>query len=130
MIDPSSFRGRRLCVVGNLNRDLRTAPITPGEHLLRDGETSTRFVQETAGGGGTNSALFAARLGANVRRVARGGDDGGGRALGRKIRRAGVRLFLALARTHPPGTSITLVYDPGHRHFVSSLESCAIRFDE
>jgi sugar/nucleoside kinase (ribokinase family) len=130
MIDPSSFRGRRLCVVGNLNRDLRIAPITPGEHLFRDGETSTAFVRETPGGGGTNSALFAARLGAKVRLVARVGDDAAGRALRREIHRAGVRPFLALDHSHPTGTSVNLVYDTGHRHFVSSLESCAIRFGE
>jgi sugar/nucleoside kinase (ribokinase family) len=130
MIDPSSFRGLRLCVVGNLNRDLRVAPITPGAHLFRDGETSTQFVRETPGGGGTNSALFAARLGAKVRLAAKVGDDGAGRRLTREVRLAGVRPFVALDRHHPTGTSINLVYDNGHRHFVSSLQSCSIRFDE
>jgi sugar/nucleoside kinase (ribokinase family) len=130
MIDPAVFYDRRLCVVGNLNRDLRIAPITPGKHLFRDGETSTQFVRETPGGGGTNSALFAARLGASVRLVARVGDDAAGRALRREVRRAGVSPFLSLDRTNPTGTSINLVYDNGRRHFISALESCAVRFDE
>jgi sugar/nucleoside kinase (ribokinase family) len=130
MVDQASFRGRRLCVVGNLNRDLRTAPIAPGEHLFIDGETSTEFVRETPGGGGTNSALFAARLGATVRLVAKVGDDALGRQLRRQVRRLGVRPFLALDRHHPTGTSINVVFDTGQRHFVSALQSCAIRFDE
>jgi sugar/nucleoside kinase (ribokinase family) len=130
MIDPASFRGRRLCVVGNLNRDLRTAPIAPEEHLFVDGETSTEFVRETPGGGGANSALFAARLGAAVRLVAKVGDDALGRQLRQQVRRLGVRPFLALDKRYPTGTSINLVYDNGQRHFVSALQSCAIQFDE
>jgi sugar/nucleoside kinase (ribokinase family) len=130
MIDRFSFRGMRLCVVGNLNRDLRAAPIEPGSHLFEDGETSTEFVRETPGGGATNSALFAARLGAKVRLVARVGADPLGRQLARTVRRLGVRPFLALDKTNPTGTSINLVYDNGRRHFVSALQSCAIRFDE
>jgi sugar/nucleoside kinase (ribokinase family) len=130
MIDPASFRGRRLCVVGNLNRDLRSAPIAPGEHLFRDGETSTQFVRETPGGGGTNSALFAARLGAKVRLVAKVGDDALGRQLRREVRGLGVRPLLAIDRRNSTGTSVNLVYDTGQRHFVSALQSCAIRFDE
>jgi sugar/nucleoside kinase (ribokinase family) len=129
-IDGSSFRGRRLCVVGNLNRDLRTAPIATGRHLFEDGETSTEFVRETPGGGGTNSALFVARLGARVRLVAKVGADQAGAQLARDVRRLGVRPFLAVDDTHPTGTSINLVYSTGRRHFVSALQSCAIAYDE
>ena len=129
-IDLASFRGRRLCVVGNLNRDLRTAPLTPGCHLVEDGETSTRFIYETIGGGAANSAAFAARLGANVRLVAKVGDDELGRRLRRDVRRLGVRPFIAVDREQPTGTSMNLVYDTGRRHFVSALPSSAITFDE
>ena len=130
MIDFSCFRGVRLCVVGNLNRDLRTAPIAPGPRLFEDGETSADFVRETPGGGGTNSALFAAMLGADVRLVAKVGADKLGQQLGRQVRRLGVRPFLALDERHPTGTSINLAYTSGRRHFVSALQSCAIAFDE
>lgn len=129
-IDASSFRGRRLCVVGNLNRDLRTAPIRPGPGLFGDGETSTEFVREIPGGGGTNSALFATQLGAKVRLVAKVGADQLGVQLAREVRRLGVRPFLALDNRNPTGTSINLVYTTGRRHFVSALQCCAIAFDE
>ena len=130
MLDWTSLRGRRLCVVGNLNRDLRTAPIAPGAHLFRDGETSVDFVTETVGGGGANSALFAAALGAKVRLVAKVGDDALGTTLERRLRRGGVGTFLPRDPHHPTGTSINLVYATGRRHFVSCLPSSAITFGE
>lgn len=130
MLDAKLLRDRRLCIVGNLNRDLRTAPVAPGPHLFRDGETSAAFIHETLGGGGANSAVFAARLGADVRLVAKVGTDALGDQLPRQLRRLGVRTFLARDPTHPTGTSINLVYNTGRRHFVSCLPSSAISFDE
>lgn len=130
MPDHTAMRGRRLCVVGNLNRDLRTAPIAPDTRLFLDGETSTGFIHETLGGGGTNSALFAAQLGAKVRLVAKVGRDALGDELQRQARRQRIRTFLARDRANPTGTSINLVYDTGHRHFVSCLPSSAITFEE
>ena len=130
MIGASCFRGRRLCVVGNLNRDLRIAPISPGNHLFEDGETSTEHVREMPGGGGANSAVFAATLGARVRLVAKVGDDAAGRALRRTIRRLRVRPYLAIDPSHRTGTSINLVFDNGRRHFISALQACAISYDE
>jgi len=119
------FRGRRVCVIGNVNRDLRTAPIHAGAHLLHDGETSTDFVRETLGGGGANSALFAATLGAMVCFAGKVGDDALGAALRLKLRRRGVRPHLAIDPAHATGTSVNLVYDNGRRHFVSCLPSSA-----
>ena len=119
------FRGRRLCVVGNVNRDLRTAPIAAGGYLLRDGETSTAFVRETLGGGGANSAVFAATLGASARFAGKVGDDALGTQLRMKLRRSGVRPYLARDPAQPTGTSINLVYATGRRHFVSCLPSSA-----
>ena len=109
------FRGRRLCVVGNINRDLRTAPIRGGAHLVRDGETSTDFVRETLGGGAANSAVFASKLGAVVRLVGKVGDDALGAALRLKLRLQGVRPHLAVDPAHATGTSINLVYDKAER---------------
>lgn len=129
-IDAAFFRRRTLCVVGNLNRDLRTAPLRPGNKLFEDGETSVAFIEETPGGGATNSALFAARLGANVRLVAKVGADPLGRQLRRTVRGLGVRPFLATDAAHPTGTSVNLVYTTGRRHFVSSLPGSAITFDD
>lgn len=39
MLDESVFRASNLCVVGNLNRDVKLASVTPGDYLFADGET-------------------------------------------------------------------------------------------
>jgi hypothetical protein len=51
MPDESVFRGARLCVIGDINRDLKTAPLSPGEHLFAGGETSDVGISETIGVG-------------------------------------------------------------------------------
>ena len=131
MLDDTAFRGRRLCVVGNLNRDLRTAPVPGGDHLLADGETSAAFIRETVGGGGANSALAAAALGADVRLVARVGADALADRLEAVLRARGVTPLLARDPHHPTGTSLNLVFDTGRRHFVSCLpSSAALTFED
>ena len=125
MLDETAFPGVRLCVVGTVNRDLRTAPLPAGDYLFEDGETSTPFVRETVGGGGANSALAAAALGADVRFVGKVGADRLGDHLSVVLRRHGVRPFLARDETAPTGTSINLVFETGRRHFVSCLPSSA-----
>jgi sugar/nucleoside kinase (ribokinase family) len=75
MLDETIFRGSRLCIVGSICRDVKTAPIDAAESLLRDGETPAEFILETVGGGGANSALFAAGLGAEARFAGKLGDD-------------------------------------------------------
>ena len=85
MLDESFFRGRRLAVVGSICRDVKMGAIRPGPHLLEDGETPTAFVVETVGGGGANSALAAAALGADVRFCGKVGAD----SLGQRLQRAG-----------------------------------------
>ncbi len=42
MMDEAIFQGSRLCVVGNICRDVKTAPLDAEERLLRDGETLDR----------------------------------------------------------------------------------------
>ena len=125
ILDDSAFIGRRLCVVGNVNRDLRTAPIPAGDSLFADGETSAEFVRETLGGGGANSALAAAGLGAEARLAGKVGDDPLGYRLEAVLAARNVRPFLARDEDHPTGTSINLVFDTGARHFVSCLPSSA-----
>ena len=125
MLDESAFIGRRLCVVGNVNRDLRTSPVSAGDYLFADGETSAEFVRETLGGGGANSALAAAGLGAEARLVGKVGDDPLGYRLEAVLAARNVRPFLARDEDHPTGTSINLVFDTGRRHFVSCLPSAA-----
>src|SRR4030095_6717925 len=117
--DESVFRGRRLCIVGNINRDVKTAPIADGEYLFKDGETSLHSIYETIGGGGANSAATAAALGASCDFVGQVGDDDLGRRLQQTLERAGVICHLHRAAGVTTGTTVNLVYESGHRHFLS-----------
>jgi sugar/nucleoside kinase (ribokinase family) len=113
------FHHSRLCVVGSICRDVKTAPLVAGEHLFRDGETPTEFIVETIGGGGANSALFAAGLGAEARFAGKIGGDALGAQLEQALLRSGVRSFVRrdpLART---GSSVLLSFANGCRHFIS-----------
>jgi sugar/nucleoside kinase (ribokinase family) len=115
------FASASLCVVGNLNRDLRIAPVAPGNYLFKDGETSVSFMRETTGGGGANTACAAAALGARVAFLGKVGDDALGRWLEEALRQQGIQTHVTHDAAVPTGTSINLVYDTGHRHFVSCL---------
>ena len=115
------FENASLCVVGNINRDVKTAPFKAGDHLLRDGETSVDSIVETVGGGGANSAFAAAALGARVAFAGKIGVDALGDRLERTLIRHGIAPHLAKDTQHPSGTSIALAFESGHRHFVSCL---------
>ena len=115
------FEGSSLCVVGNINRDVKTSPLHAGDHLLRDGESSVSSISETIGGGGANSAFAAAALGARVSFSGKVGKDALGERLERTLARHNIVSHLAKDPAHPSGTSIALTLDNGHRHFVSCL---------
>lgn len=119
MLDESALRAAKLCVVGNINRDIKTAPLAPGEYLFADGETSVAGITETIGGGGANSAAIAAALGAQSAFVGQIGDDDVGRCLEQALTRAGVHCHLHRAANLVTGSTVNLVYDTGHRHFLS-----------
>lgn len=113
------FPSARVCVVGNINRDLKTAPFRGGEFLLADGETPVGAIQETIGGGGANSAAILARLGGSVIFVGQVGKDALGQTLERALRRCGVRCHLHRHPRAATGSTINLVFESGHRHFLS-----------
>ena len=115
------FAGSSLAVVGNINRDVKTAPLHAGGHLFADGETSVNSITETIGGGGANSAFAAASLGARVSFLGKVGEDALGQRLERTLKQHGVGAHLARDAHHPSGTSIALAFDNGHRHFLSCL---------
>jgi sugar/nucleoside kinase (ribokinase family) len=119
MLDESLFRGRRLAIVGNVCRDVKMGALRPGQHLLEDGETPTTFITETIGGGGANSALAAAALGADVRFAGKVGADPLGRRLERSLVRRGVTTFIRRDPQVATGSSVVLSYETGCRHFVS-----------
>ena len=120
MLDEAIFRGSRLCVVGNICRDIKTAPLIAGEHLFHDGETPTDLIVETIGGGGANSAMAAASLGAEVRFAGKVGDDALGRQLEEALQRRGVKSFLRHDPEVRTGSSVVLTFPNGERHFISS----------
>ena len=120
MLDETVFHGSKLCIVGSICRDVKTAPLAPGDHLFRDGETPTDFIVETIGGGGANSALFAAGLGAETRFAGKVGADSVGAQLEQALLRRGVRSFVRRDPTVRTGSSVALSFNTGSRHFISS----------
>ena len=120
MLDETVFRGGRLCVIGNVCRDVKIAPIAADERLLRDGETPTQFIIETIGGGGANSALAAAGLGAEVRFAGKLGADPLGERLEAALRARGVAPFVRRDPQVLTGSSVALGFTNGCRHFISA----------
>jgi len=125
MLDGRSFSAANICIVGNINRDIRTNPIAPGSYLFTDGETSVTSITETVGGGGANSALAAATLGARVAFVGRVGADWLGDRLEHTLTSQGISAHLKKVFGCPTGTSVNLTFTNGHRHFLSSLPNNA-----
>ena len=130
-MDETNLRRGNLCVVGNLNRDLKVAPLHAGEHLFGDGETSVESIIETIGGGGANSACIAAALGASVSFLGTVGADSLGTRLEQTLTRHGVRPHLVRDASLTTGTSVGLAFHNGHRHFISCLPNAeALRFED
>ena len=120
-MDESIFIGSSLCVVGNINRDVKTAPVRAGEFLFSDGETEVPSILETIGGGGANSAFAAASLGARVAFLGKIGADALGNRIERTLRQHGLGAYLARDAACRTGTSIALAFENGCRHFISCL---------
>ena len=131
MLSDDAFKGSSLCVVGSINRDVKTAQLPAGAYLFEDGETSVSAITETIGCGGANSAVAAASLGADVVFLGKIGSDYLGGRLRRTLARHRVPARLAESDRHPSGTSIALSFDSGRRHFVSCLPaSNALCFED
>ena len=125
MLDEASFSAANICIVGNINRDIKISQISPGSYLFTDGETSVASVTETVGGGGANSALAAAALGARVVFLGRVGADWLGDRLERTLTSHGISAYLKRVSGCPTGTSVNLTFTSSHRHFLSSLPNNA-----
>jgi len=125
MLDEGFFTQANIIVVGNINRDIKVSPLSPGNHLFADGETTVTSVTETVGGGGANSALAAAALGARVAFLGRVGADWLGDRLEQTLTSHGVSAHLKKVSGCPTGTSVNLTFTSGHRHFFSSLPNNA-----
>jgi sugar/nucleoside kinase (ribokinase family) len=131
MAEPVFFSGPPVCVVGNINRDVKLLGVPASPALLQDGETSVPGVIETVGGGGANSACAAAALGARVRFVGKIGADDLGERLRQTMERHGVNPRLVRDPACVTGTSVALGFSTGHRHFLSSLPNNeSLRFED
>lgn len=115
------FQQSSLCVVGNINRDVKTSAVTANDNLFHDGETSVSRIVETIGGGGANSAFTASALGAHVAFLGKIGSDALGGRLERTLHRHRVTSRLTKDARQPTGTSIALAFAGGQRHFISCL---------
>jgi sugar/nucleoside kinase (ribokinase family) len=131
MLDEGFFSKTNISIVGNINRDIKISPLSPGNHLFTDGETSVASVTETVGGGGANSALAAAALGARVAFLGRVGADWLGDRLEHTLTSHGVSAHLKKVAGCPTGTSVNLTFTSGRRHFLSSLpNNAALAFED
>jgi sugar/nucleoside kinase (ribokinase family) len=120
-IDPAMFAGSSLFVAGNINRDIKAAPLGAATRLFDDGETSVPWIVETVGGGGANSACAAVALGARVAFAGKVGHDSIAETLKQALVRHGVVPYLSIDAHTRTGSSIALSFETGRRHFVSSL---------
>src|SRR5436305_1900274 len=112
-IDPAMFAGSSLFVAGNINRDIKAAPLTAGTRLFDDGETSVPWIVETVGGGGANSACAAAALGARVAFAGKVGRDSIAETLKQALIRHGVIPYLSTDARTRTGSSIALSFETG-----------------
>lgn len=121
MLSESAFQAGSLCVVGNINRDIKTAPLRAEPKLFEDGETPVDWIVETVGGGGANSAFAAAALGGKVALLAKIGSDSLGHRLEQTLQKHGISAYLTRDGSHQTGSSLALSFTNGCRHFLSCL---------
>lgn len=121
MLDIALFSGSPICIVGNINRDVKVRGLPTSPALFNDGETSVASIIETIGGGGANSACAAASLGAKVRFLGKVGNDALGERLRAALEQHGVEARLARDSGCTTGTTVALGWDNGQRHFLSNL---------
>lgn len=131
MTDRALFGGAPICIVGNINRDVKVQDVPNSAGLFEDGETSVPSISETVGGGGANSACAAAALGGSVRFVGKVGTDALGERLKDALESHGVRTHLARDPHGATGTTVALGLANRHRHFLSCLPNNeTLRFED
>jgi sugar/nucleoside kinase (ribokinase family) len=125
------FAGPPVCIVGNINRDVKVQSVPVSAALFKDGETSVPSIVETIGGGGANSACAAAALGGSVRFVGKVGSDALGARLGHAMESHGVQTRLSRDPHCATGTTVALGMTNGQRHFLSCLPNNeTLRFED
>jgi len=125
------FDSPPICVVGNVNRDVKVLGVPGSPAVLRDGETTISGIGETIGGGGANSACAAAALGGKIRFLGKVGADALGERLRLAMEKHGVRTGLTRDAKCETGTTVALGFETGQRHFLSSLpNNRSLTFDD
>jgi sugar/nucleoside kinase (ribokinase family) len=124
IVSPHQIQPFVFAIVGNINVDIKPSVITASSELLADGETSVDHVRESIGGGGANTAVAAALMGAEAHFCGCVGNDELGHRLVRHMRSLGVVTHVA-TRSVSTGRSIALSWSNGQRHFISSLPNNA-----
>lgn len=124
MTDEPALDPVAIAIVGNLNLDIKTAPLPASPAILRDGETSAPEIYETIGGGAANTAAAAAALGGRVHFCAAIGRDALGARLVGHLQSLGIVTHMA-ATPAATGRTMVLTWDHHQRHFVSCLPSAA-----
>ncbi|MGA2765346.1 MAG: carbohydrate kinase family protein [Spirochaetia bacterium] len=114
-----------IAVVGNINLDVKTSRIAATPGIMADGETSIQDIHESIGGGGANTAVAAAIMGARVHFCGCVGGDELGKRLVRHLRSIGVTPHVKAVPVST-GRSIAMSWDNGHRHFISSLPNTSL----
>ncbi|MCO1660463.1 carbohydrate kinase family protein [Pseudonocardia humida] len=113
-------RAPRVVVVGDVALDVLVSPGRP----VVPGADVPAAIRTGAGGAGANTAVWLARLGAEVTMVGRVGDDPAGRAAARDLADAGVRPVLAVDAGAPTCTVVVLLGD-GERTMLSDRGAAA-----
>ncbi len=115
------FSGTSLCVVGNINRDVKTTPFAAGEQLL-PGRRNPGFIDHRNHGRRRRPTAPVRRRTFQARTAFLGkiGNDALGRRLEQTLTDHSISAHLARGPA-ATGTSINLNFTNGHRHFVSCL---------
>jgi len=130
MSETDLFAGPPVCIVGNINRDVKVQNVPASPQLFEDGESSVPSIIETIGGGGANSACAAAGLGGTVRFIGKVGSDALGARLKQALKNQGVEPYLAVDQRCATGTTVALGLSSGQRHFLSCLPNNeSLRFE-
>ncbi|GAT65879.1 sugar kinase [Planomonospora sphaerica] len=111
--------GRGLLVVGDVVTDVVALHGQAGFAGLAAGTDTAADIELRPGGSGANTAAWAARLGADVRFLARVGADTGGWHEA-ELRRAGVRPYLRTDPERPTAVVIAVVDGTGERSMLTN----------
>jgi sugar/nucleoside kinase (ribokinase family) len=131
MIERAFLAGPPVCVVGNINRDVKVQNVPASAGLFEDGESSVPPIIETIGGGGANSACAAAALGGSIRFLGKVGADVLGEKLKSAMEKAGVEMHLTQDPNCRTGTTVALGFSSCRRHFLSCLPNNeTLRFED